>query len=216
MNETQEAKKVLYVTDQGSVKIGARLYLPGEEIDVNTFRGRETALRELIAGGNVARRPGSYNATADGRIVKLRSSEAAPLPTELDEYDPKKKKELRPIVSETPHMHDINQQLADLKKEQRANSAAKEVAQAAEAAKAPEAPAEEPAQEASVESGEDAAEIFDRLAKVEAEEAEGSHDELSDEDFFGDLLEDEGDEPEFELEADVEEDEPEGAEKEGF
>jgi len=224
MNQTAD-KKVLFVTDQGSVKIGPILYHPGQEIDINVFRGREAALRELIANNQVARRPGSYKVTPSGKVVKFRSSEAPPLPAEIDEYDPKTKREQRPIRSETPHNADVQMQLAQLAKEQREVAAKKAAEKAqqeaeecarkqatleAERAAAPEpiiedeATVEEPSLDDVIEgdaqphvempAADDAEVIFDELVNGPPPADASPNDELSDDEFFGDLLDDDEDE----------------------
>lgn len=235
MTQTAD-KKVLFVTDQGSVKIGPILYHPGQEIDINVFRGREAALRELISNGQVARRPGTYKVTPSGKVVKLRSGEAPPLPAELDEYDPKTKRELRPIRSETPHNADVQLELAKLKEEQRQVAAKKAAEKAQEEAEerarkqaaleaereaAPEPVIEDEASEPSLDdvvegeaqphvempAADDPEVIFDELSDAPPPEDASPNDELSDEEFFGDLLDEENEDEDFEIDDVYDEDE---------
>lgn len=129
--------KTLYVTDAGSVSLGGALYVPGMEIPIERFKGRESSLRELVATGKLSQRRRRLRTDDSGRVIKIdRSSGAAPLPGELSEYDAKRRREVRPLKSELVGQAEISTALETLRREQadaevkKANEAADKAAEA--------------------------------------------------------------------------------------
>ena len=123
----------LYVTAAGSVKLGSDLYIPGDPIPIEKFIGKESSLRELVADGKLSQRKRRMQVDGKGRVVKNRSSEMPPLPSEIDDH------KQPALQSKDPGASKVAGELADLKHE-RMEKARQEEADAAAAAVVAEVP----------------------------------------------------------------------------
>lgn len=118
-------KDTLFVTDAGSVSIGGTLFLPGSEIPIEKYAGREGALREHVQNRQVSTRRQRMRTDESGRVIKIDRRAGAPaLPSVLEDND-RKRRELRPLSSSTAGNQETATALAHLMRKQQVDEVAK-------------------------------------------------------------------------------------------
>ena len=185
------SNRTLFVTDAGSINVGGTFFMPGAEIPIEVFSGREASLRELVSDGKVSQRRRRMRTDESGRVIKIdRSAGAPPLPAEL-EVESRKRRKVRALSSKIVGGNEVAGALASLKRQQMDDEVqkaqeAKEISETAVALKG-EDDAEQDATE-SISDADELAKIADEFAPEDDEIFDGGSDELFDED--AELLED--------------------------